>query len=236
VWREAARQIEAGDATPAGDRLSSLWAGGVRGGALAAQTALAALRERKLGEAALWIERGRREAPRDPFVRSVRRVLDEETSLPGHPEGLGTLVTWWELLLASAALWLLASGAWAWQVWRGQKALKWGRPVVIGLGGLALVVAACSFGVWTSGFAGRASVVLEPVSLRESPGGHEELDLEPGRLLEVRGTRGDWRLVELGGGLRGWVPRSSLAAVEVPVSSGTVRVSLRGASPGSPAR
>lgn len=227
VWRDAARQIEAGEAAPAQDHLSAMWAGGVRGGALAAQTALAALRERKLGEGALWIERGRRESPRDPFVRSVRRVLDEETSLPGHPEGLGTLVTWWELLLASATLWLLASATWAWQVWRGQKSLRWGRGLVIGLGSLALIVAACSFGVWRSGFAGKASVVLDPVSLRESPGGHEELDLEPGRLLEVRGARGDWRLVELGGGLRGWVPATALAAVEVPVASGTVRVSTR---------
>jgi hypothetical protein len=236
VWREAARQIQAGEANPAQDHLSALWAGGVRGGALAAQTALAALRARRLGQGALWIERGRRESPRDPFVRAVRRALDEETSLPGHPEGLGTLVTWWELLLVSAALWLLASATWAWQVWRGEKSLRWGRATVIGLGALALVVAAGSFGVWTSGFAGRASVVLDPVSLRESPGGHEELDLEPGRLLEVRGTRGDWRLVELGGGLRGWVPASSLAAVEVPVASGTVRVSLREAKPDSRTR
>jgi hypothetical protein len=227
VWREAARQIAAGEATPAQDHLSALWSGGVRGGTLAAQTALAALRERKLGEGALWIERGRRESPRDPFVRSVRRVLDEETSLPGHPEGLGTLVTWWELLLVSGSLWLAASGIWAWQIWRGRRASRLGRTVVLVLGGLALVVAVASLGVWTSGFAGRASVVLDPVSLRESPGGNEELDLEPGRLLEVKGARGDWRLVELGGGLRGWVQASALAPVEVPVTPGTVRISQR---------
>src|SRR5262249_60315419 len=135
VWREAARQIATGEAAPAQDHLSALWAGGVRGGTLAAQTALAALRERKLGEGALWIERGRREAPREPFVRSVRRVLDEETSLPGHPEGLGTLVTWWELLLLAGALWLFASATWSWQVWHGRAKGPVGRSLVIALRG-----------------------------------------------------------------------------------------------------
>jgi hypothetical protein len=228
VWRDAARQIAAGDATPAQDRLTAMWSGGVRGGTLAAQTALAALRERKLGQGALWIERGRRESPRDPFVRSVRRVLDEETSLPGHPEGLGTVVTWWELFLLSGALWLFAAAAWAWQIWRGPPAIRFGRTIVMVLGSLALVVAVASVGVLSSGFAGKASVVLDPVSLRESPGGNEELDLEPGRLLEVKGARGDWRLVELGGGLRGWVQASAIAPVEIPVTPGAVRFSLSG--------
>ena len=231
VWRDAARQIATGDAAPAQDHLTALWAGGVRGGALAAQTALASLRERKLGEGALWVERGRRESPRDPFVRAVRRVLDEETSLPGHPEGLGTVFTWWELLLFAAGLWLIASSVWAWHVWGGRKPSRWGRVLLIGLGGLAFVVAATSVGVWTSGFAGRANVVLAPVSLRESPGGHEELDLEPGRLLEVKGARGDWRLVELGGGLRGWVQATALAPVEVPISSSSMRISQAASGP-----
>ncbi|HKA23632.1 MAG TPA: BatD family protein [Candidatus Eisenbacteria bacterium] len=227
VWREAAKEIAQGDAVPAEDKLTALWAGGVRGGTLAAQTALAALRERQLGEGALWIERGRREAPRDSFVRSVRRVLDEETSLPGHPEGLGTLVTWWELLLLAGALWLFASATWSWQVWHGRTKAPLGRSLVIALGGLAIVVVVAAAGVWRSGFAGHASVVLDPVSLRESPGGHEELDLEPGRLLEVKGARGDWRLVELGGGLRGWVQAAALGQVEIPVSARPVRVSYR---------
>src|SRR5262249_12219376 len=156
-----------------------------------------------------------------------RRVLDEETSLPGHPEGLGTVVTWWELLLVAGVLWLAAAAVWAWHVWRGRKAARLEKGVMLGLVALALVVGVASVGVWTSGFAGRANVVLDPVSLRESPGGHEELDLEPGRLLEVKGSRGDWRMVELGGGLRGWVRASALAPVEVPVTSGTVRISSK---------
>lgn len=231
VWREAARQITAGDAQGAEQRLTALWAGGVRGGTVAAQTALAALRERRLGAGALWIERGRRESPRDPFVRAVRRVLDEETSLPGHPEGLGTVVTWWELLLVSGAFWLLATATWSFYVLRGRRAKTIGRSIVIALGALAVIVSAMALGVWRSGFAGRASVVLDPVSLRESPGGHEELDLEPGRLLEVRATSGGWRMVELGGGLRGWVQASAIAAVDVPVAAGPVRVSQSRSTP-----
>jgi Bacterial SH3 domain len=224
VWREAARQIAAGEAPAAEKSLSALWQSGVRGGPLAAQTALASVRERRLGTGALWIERARREAPRDPLVRTVRRVLDEEGALPGHPEGLGTLVTWWELLLVAGALWLGATAVWALFVAREAGRHRAWRAVALSFGGLALLSALTSFGVWRSGFASRAGVVLDPVPLRESPDGREQLDLEPGRLLQVRATRGTWRRVGLGGGLQGWVPASALGMVEAPVARGAITI------------
>jgi len=68
-------------------------------------------------------------------------------------------------------------------------------------------------GVQSAGFAGRGAVIQQGVPLRSAPRGAEQLDLEPGRLVEYReGSRG-WVHVGLGGGLAGWVPAGSLERV-----------------------
>jgi hypothetical protein len=212
AWRAAFERIEAGDGGRAEAQLEALWRGGWRGGPLAAQAALSALVERRLGAAALWAERARREAPRDPFVRRVRRALDEEGALPGHPEGLGTLVRWQELLIGAAAL--FATGVLALAV-----AVLWPRTrrvariVAAALALVALGAAATAAGVSRAGFGSRGAVLLEAASLRAGPGGAERLDLEPGRLLEWRRDHDGWIEVGLGGGLSGWIPAGAVARV-----------------------
>jgi hypothetical protein len=157
-------------------------------------------------------------------VRSVRRVLDEEGALPGHPEGMGTVVTWAELLLVSGALWLLAATVWSYVLLRGDPSRRTPRAATLILVAGAVLVGLMSFGVWRSGFDGHAGVVIDPVPLRESPNGREQLDLEPGRLVDVRGSRDQWERVGLGGGPTGWIPVSALAIVETPTPSGPVKI------------
>jgi len=79
---------------------------------------------------------------------------------------------------------------------------------------LAFLAVVASFSIARSGFARNGAVVLEPTPLRESPGGREELDLEPGRLVEARPASGAWIAIGLGGGLRGWIPTTAIARVE----------------------
>lgn len=215
-WREAARDLAGGEGERAGAILDDLWQSGYRGGTLAAQGALAALDERRLGLAALWAERARRESPRDPFVRAVRRVLDEEGALPGHPEGLGTVVTWREAMLAAAILWALAASLWGIGSLSARPSRRLARGVGIGLSALAVLVAFVALAVWRSGFGDRGAVVTDSVPLRVAPGGKEELDLEPGRLVELRGGNGPWVRVGLGGGVEGWIPAANANRVATP--------------------
>jgi hypothetical protein len=211
TWQQAGRYLASGQEERAGMALSALWNEGLRGGPLAAQCAVAALRERRLGEAAVWSERARRESPRDPFVRRVRTFLDEEGTLPGHPEGLGTVFTWRELAAAAALLWAFAALAWALALVTHR---LW-RPVSLALALLVILACLVSFGVRQSGFGATGAVALESVSLHSEPEGRAELDLEPGRIVGLEETREDWARITLGGGLEGWVPRAALAPVEL---------------------
>jgi hypothetical protein len=211
-WQHAGQYFAAGLESDAGDELAGLWREGYRGGPLAAQCAVAALRERRVGGAALWSERARRESPRDPFVRRVRIFLDEEGALPGHPEGLGTILSWRDAGLAAAVLWSLAALAWALSR-LVRPAWRW---VALGLAGSTVLTLLVTVGVWQSGFANRGAVILDAVSLHNEPDGSPELDLEPGRLVGLREAREQWVRVHLGGGLEGWVPLSSLEEVDRP--------------------
>jgi len=219
-WRAAAQSLGSGDRARAAAQLSSLWSAGYRGGPLAAQCALAELGGRRLGAAALWAERARRESPRDPFVRSVRGVLDEEGALPGHPEGLGTLLTWREAALAAALAWALGALAWALGSLAAGRRRRLLRSGALALAGLALLAAAVTFGVWRAGFAARGAVIVEAVPLRAAPAGREQLDLEPGRLVEFREAKAGWVRIGLGGGLQGWVPATALDRVAAPQPPG----------------
>src|SRR5206468_4150957 len=118
------------------------------------QAALAALHERRFGVAALWAERARRVSPRDPFVRSVRRVLDEEGALPGHPEGLGTVLTWQEAAVAAAAFWCLAAWVWAWAGSRKGRTPKSARILALFLVGAAVLSGIAALAIGRSGFDG----------------------------------------------------------------------------------
>ncbi len=213
-WQEARRELAAGDDGAAEERLAELWQAGWRGGPLAAQASVAALRGRRLGRAALWMERARREDPGHPFVLEVRRALDEEGALPGHPEGLGARLAPRTVALGAAVL-LLAGQALLAAAWGGRRT-RWRRAwpgaalSVLAAGALALAA-----GLAGAGYGSRAGVIVRGTSLVAEPGGEPELDLEPGRLVVARETRDGHRRVGLGGGLTGWVRESDVVAVRV---------------------
>jgi hypothetical protein len=210
AWQEAGRYLASGQEGRAGATLGALWEEGYRGGPLAAQCAVAALRERELGRAALWSERARRESPRDPFVRRVRIFLDEEGSLPGHPEGLGTVYTWRDVAVGAALLWSLAALTFALSL-TIRRSWRWVSVVLAGLAVLSVVVC---LAIRQSGFGADGAVAVEGVSLYTEPEGRAELDLEPGRLVGLEEISGEWARISLGGGLEGWVPLPSLMRVE----------------------
>jgi hypothetical protein len=210
AWQEANRHFTGGEEGRARVVLSALWQQGYRSGPLAAQCAVAALRDREIGTAAVWSERARRESPRDPFVRQVRLALDEEGGLPGHPEGLGTLLTWRDSSLIAALLFALASLSWAVAL---LVARRW-RYVALSLGVLTILSGLVTIGIWQSGFGHAGAVALNSVPLYDSAGGEPQLDLEPGRMVRLIERRENWVHVGLGGGLRGWVPAEMIEAID----------------------
>lgn len=211
AWSAAVKRLARGEDLAAESGLDSLWRAGWRGGPLAAQASLAALRGRRLGRAALWTERARREDAGHPYVQAVRRALDEEGALPGHPEGLAARVPARRLALAGAGLLALgqillalaAAGRGGWR-WAGG-----------GLTLAALAALAAALAVEGAGFGDRAGVIVRGTPLRPEPEAEAELDLEPGRLVLAHEAREGYRRVGLGGGLTGWVWAGDVVAVRV---------------------
>ena len=218
-WQSATQSLRDGADRDAEETLLHVWRDGWRGGPLAAQAALAALHGRRLGRAALWMERARREDPDHPFVREVRRTLDEEGALPGHPEGLAA--RWPARGVALVTLVLLVAGQLCWtRVWLGQRAWLWPAlafTVVAGVGTVTAVALA------RAGFGERAGVLQRSSPLHAEPGGAADLDLEAGRLVEVFEAKDGFRRVGLGGGLVGWVREDDVVAVRTATRRGTRR-------------
>ena len=208
-WQAAHDYLQEGREAEAVGVIESLWSKGFRSGPLAAQAAVAALRDRELGYAALWSERARREDPRDPFVQGVRTALDEEGGLPGHPEGPATWLTSRDLLLGSAIFLALAGllGALSLTVRR-----LWWIPAAA-FAGVAVAGLLFSVSLLGEGFGSRGGVALGSTSLYAEPDGRPQLDLEPGRLVEILDREGDWVHVHLGGNLKGWVRAADVVPI-----------------------
>ena len=215
-WSAAVQSLEDGADRAAEEALDGLWRDGWRGGPLAAQAALAALHGRRLGRAALWMERARREDPGHPFVQTVRRTLDEEGALPGHPEGLAARWSPRDAALITVVILLLAQLAWI-RAWLGGRFWRWPAAVLSVAAAAAAVTAAT---LAAAGFGERAGVLQRSSPLHAEPGGIADLDLEAGRLVEVFEGKDGFRRVGLGGGLEGWVREADVVAVRVAPAAG----------------
>jgi hypothetical protein len=153
--------------------------------------------------AADWLV-ARRLAPRNPEIGMAwTRVarLSRDLSSAGRVSPLTPA----ELILLAGLCWVVG--------WLVRLSRRWARAGT-GLIGAAMLLAATA-GVLTWWYARPLAVLNREAALRQAPHG---LAVETGRaaeltVVEVVAARPGWRLVEAGGGVRGWVPGSVLAEV-----------------------
>ena len=174
-----------------------------------------------LGEAVLWYERARRQAPRDADTRAnlrfARQLMKDKVS---EPAGVGQWLeeryffpTLNELSLIFSLCFLGACALGLWQWWQPFRG-KWWR--------LWLLVASSCLAVGTGIFLGtriysqaqaQVVVIAAEATARSAPDPNQTpvfVVHEGTRLLLAR-QEGDWLLVRLPTGLGGWLP---MAAVE----------------------
>ncbi len=158
--------------------------------------------------AAAWIA-ARRLAPRSPAVREAWRLVGPR-SAELDAAGRVSPVAPGELLLAALLLWVT-----------GWALLAVGRRRWALVGLAAALVAGAAAGVIRRVYAVPMAVVARTAAVREAPHGlaGEVTRVEPLMVVRVQADYGDWRLVRLERGVRGWLPRGALAPVGV-VDSG----------------
>lgn len=202
----ASEALRGGRILEAQRTLVTAWNDGAHRPGVAIDLALAALYQRKLGEAALWTERARRLDPRHPRVLVLAEALAEEGAWEGLPHGSRARTTSGELAFAACGLVTIAL-----LVFVAGRRRAWGRWV-----GRMLVVAAVGLAVYASqgGAAGEApgrAVVLTTVPLSTAPGAGGDIELEPGRAVWLEGPAHDgWIAVRVGSQVHGFVPQSAV--------------------------
>lgn len=203
---EASQALRGGRILEAQRTLVTAWNDGAHRPGVAIDLALAALYQRKLGEAALWTERARRLDPRHPRVLVLAEALAEEGAWEGLPHGARARTTSGELAFASCGLVTIAL-----LVFIAGRRRPWGRWI-----GRALVVAALGLAIYASqgGAAGEApgrAVVLATVPLSTAPGAGGDIELEPGRAVWLDGPPHDgWVAVRVGTQVHGFVPQGAV--------------------------
>ncbi|MBI5168905.1 MAG: BatD family protein [Candidatus Eisenbacteria bacterium] len=160
--------------------------------AIAARLAHAALQRGDVGEAAVWVMRGRRDEPRQGGLDQVAARVRDAGGLVGAPEQPLPLRS----LEWAAIAFALALGA----------ALEWPRRwSVAALGLLALAAAGVPEWEHFGERSGRWAVVV-----RATPLAGADVDLEAGQVVRTLGRRGALAHVRAGHGLAGDVPADAL--------------------------
>ena len=171
---------------------------------------------------AIWAyEKARHLHPDDPRLRHNLDYVRRRAGLPqvGHPpRGLAALVAGWSpLLLFVGGLLLLSGGLAAAVLWGGADGrAAWRTPSAWGpvvAGGLLVVTALGTS--YVQAHDRRAVVTSELTSLRASPSETAAADstLPGGVMVEVQGSRNQWRRVRLGDDTVGWLPATALREV-----------------------
>jgi hypothetical protein len=202
----AVELLEAGQ-VPAGERaLLDLWNAGARRPGVALDLAVAADFQKRLGEAALWTERGRRIDPRHPLATDLAQALVTQDAWEGLPTGALAATTVGELVFAALLLLALAGFAFA---------VGGSVPRGVGAGLLLLALGAAGFAVREAAVGqapGRAVVVIE-TPLADTPGGPSTVTLEAGRAVWIVGTGRGVTHVKVSGQVDGWVAASAVREI-----------------------
>ena len=203
----AAAHAVGGGQVDAGQRaLVGLWNRGAHRPGVAFDLAVAAYYQKRLGEAALWTERGRRLDPRHPLASDLAQALAEQDAWAGLPTGALAATTVGELVFAALVLVALAGLALA----LGGRLLRPTGFVLLGLalalGGLAAREGAVGQGP------GRAVIVTE-APLSDAPGGPGTVTLEAGRAVWLEGGGNGWQRIKVSPQVEGWVPTAAVQAL-----------------------
>lgn len=192
----AERAARTGDIAGAERAWRALWKDGARAPGLAARLAWSRLEFDDLAPAALWVLRGGREDGRDRPLEWVKARVREAGGLSGGAMRVVpvTRLEWGVL----GALCGLAAGI-AWPRRRASVAF------IAVLVACAFVVPVQSLAVARSGEA----VVMRDVRL-----GGSDIDLEPGRVVRLRGRDGGRQIVWVGRGVSGWLPADVVRSVD----------------------
>lgn len=179
----------------------------------------------RLGEAIQYLEKAHRLDDDDPRIRhslsiAERRRTDRFSQLPDPfwrtAQAFVNRVIPLRLALGLGLLaWLGFGGIWTWQLVSGTRE-PWIRRIrqaslVLGL---ALLTHALLSSI--SPAEKPRSVILDPVVvLREQASAQatEVLTLHEGLVVDVRSDAGEWTLVEVPNGTRGWIPSRTLGAI-----------------------
>ena len=192
----AERAARAGNVAGAERVWRSLWKDGARAPGLAARLAWSRLEIEDVAPAALWVLRGEREDSRDPALEWVKARVREAGGLAGG--GMRALpVTRLEWGVLAALLGLVAGFAWPRR-----------RASAVCLAALA----ACTVAVPVQSMVVRQRA--EAVVMRDARLGGTDIDLEPGRVVRVRGGDRTRLSVWVGSGVTGWLPADALRVVD----------------------
>ncbi len=174
----------------------ALWKDGARAPGLAARLAWCRLEFDDVAPAALWVLRGEREDGRDVALGWVKARVREAGGLTGSPGRAVPLTRLeWGVL---GALFGLAAGI----AWPRRRASAACTALFIGC---ALAMPAQSLAI-----AGRGEAVV----MRDARLGGTDIDLEPGRVVRLRGSTGARQTVTAGSGVSGWLPSDALRTVD----------------------
>jgi len=202
----AARLLGAGQVAAGDQELRALWNAGARRPGVAFDLAVAAYYAKRLGECALWTERGRRLDPRQPVASDLAQALAQQDAWEGLPVGVLAQTTAGELVVAGLVFAALALFAFAF----GGRGLRG-----IGLALCVLALAALGMGA-REAFVGQApgrAIVIQETPLADAPNGPGNVTLEAGRAVWLLEPAGTWQHVRVSPQVDGFVPRRAVTAI-----------------------
>ncbi|MDA0378179.1 MAG: tetratricopeptide repeat protein [Bacteroidetes bacterium] len=207
------------------DAFHSVETAGWGSGALFYNMGMTYYRMDRLGEAIQYLEKARKLEADDPRIQhslsvAERRRTDRFSQLPdpfwrtAQSWMTGVIPIRWAFGLGMLA-WLGFGGLWTWQLTTGIRTpwIRRIRQASLLMGCLLLVHALASS---ISPAEPPRSVILDPVvTLREqaTEQANDVLTVHEGLVVDVRSEAGEWALVEVPNGTRGWIPSRSLGTI-----------------------
>ncbi len=185
-----------GDIAAAERGWRALWKDGARAPGLAARLAWSRLEFDDVAPAALWVLRGEREDGRDRALGWTKARVREAGGLSGSPlRSIPMTRLEWGVL---GAMFGLAAG------------IVWPRRLASLVCAVLLAACACVVPVQSLAIARSGEAVV----MRETRLGGSDIDLEPGRVVRLRGKDGGRQIVWVGRGVSGWLPADVVRGVE----------------------
>ncbi|MCB9081564.1 MAG: hypothetical protein H6555_07630 [Lewinellaceae bacterium] len=227
LWEAAAQAYAVQDYAGAIRAYDSLRIAGWESAALYYNLGTCYFRQEDLANSMLFLERGRRLAPRDQDILQqlavVRKQLPDQIADPTvngwlfytrYP-GMLWSSQWWGIVTL-VALWLAMTGLALWQLAAQVRQRRWGF-----FSGIFFLVVTVLFG-WAAARSAEQqltqdiAIVMEaevPLRVGADSRSPEQRMLHAGTTVFIEDKIGDWLQVSLGNGEEGWLPENALTRI-----------------------